>query len=122
MCIIVYKPQGRKLPNVETLRACWDNNPHGAGMMWPDGNSVRIQKGYMSWDAFEEALFDLSERVDLVDTPVAFHFRIATHGSVKPGVPPSLRGEGQLRAHAPNIHPRRCRVHAQRNTIWASHR
>lgn len=85
MCIIVYKPQGRKLPNVETLRACWDNNPHGAGMMWPDGNSVRIQKGYMSWDAFEEALFDLSERVDLVDTPVAFHFRIATHGSVKPG-------------------------------------
>ncbi len=85
MCIIVYKPQDRKLPDIETLRACWDNNPHGAGIMWPEGSSVRIQKGYMSWDAFEEALSDLSARVDLAALPIALHFRIATHGSVKPG-------------------------------------
>ncbi|MBS5741669.1 MAG: C40 family peptidase [Adlercreutzia equolifaciens] len=32
------------------------NNPHGAGIMWADGSNVRIQKGFMSWDAFDRAL------------------------------------------------------------------
>ena len=85
MCIIVYKPKGASLPSKDTLRTCWENNPHGAGIMWADGSNVRIQKGFMSWDAFDRALDEVTSKLDVVATPMALHFRIATHGAVKPG-------------------------------------
>lgn len=85
MCIIVYKPKGEQLPSPETLCACWDNNPDGAGIMWPDGEYVNIRKGFMSWSAFETALEEVTSKLDLKSTPMALHFRIATHGDVKPG-------------------------------------
>lgn len=85
MCIIVYKPKGASLPSKDTLRTCWENNPHGAGIMWADGSNVRIQKGFMSWDAFDRALDEVTSKLDVAATPMALHFRIATHGAVKPG-------------------------------------
>ncbi|WP_172135276.1 hypothetical protein [Adlercreutzia sp. ZJ473] len=85
MCIIVYKPQGKQLPGTDTLRACWDNNPDGAGIMWPDGNRVNIRKGFMTWPSFLEALDEAMSGIDAASTPVALHFRIATHGAVVPG-------------------------------------
>lgn len=85
MCIIVYKPAGIELPGKETLRECWDNNPHGAGLMWADGNRVNLQKGYMSWDEFEAALDEVTKSIDAASTPMALHFRIATHGAIVPG-------------------------------------
>lgn len=85
MCIIVYKPQGRKLPSLDTLRACWDNNPDGAGIMWPDGEQVNIRKGFMTWPDFLKALDDITSEVDVEGVPIALHFRIATHGAVVPG-------------------------------------
>lgn len=85
MCIIVYKPAGFGLPSTETLRICWENNPHGAGLMWADGEKVHVRKGYMSWDAFEDALDEVAEGIDVVSTPMALHFRIATHGAIVPG-------------------------------------
>ena len=47
MCVIVYKPAGCPMPDEATLRSCWDTNPDGAGMMLPDGDAVRIRKGFM---------------------------------------------------------------------------
>ncbi|WP_165046317.1 hypothetical protein [Adlercreutzia sp. ZJ138] len=85
MCIIVYKPQGKQLPSTDTLRACWDNNPDGAGIMWPDGNHVNIKKGFMAWPSFLEALEEVTSSIDVASTPMALHFRIATHGAVVPG-------------------------------------
>lgn len=85
MCIIVYKPQGKQLPSTETLRACWDNNPDGAGIMWAAGDHVSIRKGCMEWPAFLEALDEVTSSIDVEDTPMALHFRIATHGAVVPG-------------------------------------
>ena len=85
MCIIVYKPAGIELPSKDTLRECWDNNPHGAGLMWPDGERVNLQKGYMSWEEFETALDDVTKGIDVTSTPMALHFRIATHGAIVPG-------------------------------------
>lgn len=85
MCIIVYKPKGESLPSKDTLRTCWENNPHGAGIMWADGSNVRIRKGFMSWDAFDRALDEVTSKLDVAATPMALHFRIATHGAVKPG-------------------------------------
>lgn len=84
MCIIVYKPQGRKLPSLDTLRACWDNNPDGAGIMWPDGEQVNIRKGFMTWPDFLKALDDVTSGIDVEGVPMALHFRIATHGAVVP--------------------------------------
>ena len=66
MCIIVYKPKGASLPSKDTLQTCWENNPHGAGIMWADGSNVRIQKGFMSWDAFDRALDEVTSKLDCV--------------------------------------------------------
>lgn len=85
MCIIVYKPQGKQLPSTDTLRACWDNNPDGAGIMWAASDHVSIRKGFMAWPDFLEALDEVTSSIDVKDTPMALHFRIATHGAVVPG-------------------------------------
>lgn len=85
MCVIVYKPAGQPMPGWDTLKDCWRANPHGAGFMRPDGGSVRILKGFMEWGDFEGALAEELGCFDTVGTPVAMHFRIATHGAVKPG-------------------------------------
>ena len=85
MCVIVYKPKGVAMPPLETLRACWERNPDGAGLMFPAGGRVRWKKGCMEWEAFERALRPVAELRDSRELPVALHFRIATHGGVKPG-------------------------------------
>ena len=85
MCVIVYKPKGVAMPPLETLRACWEHNPDGAGLMFPAGGRVRWKKGCMEWEAFERALRPVAELRDSRELPVALHFRIATHGGVKPG-------------------------------------
>lgn len=85
MCVIVYKPKGTAMPPLDVLRACWERNPDGAGLMFPAGGRVRWRKGCMDWGSFERALCSLTEQRDAREIPVALHFRIATHGGVKPG-------------------------------------
>ncbi len=85
MCVIVFKPEDQKMPSRETLLACWEHNPDGAGIMYPAAGGVRAWKGFMEWADFERALGELEEKADLEAVPVALHFRIATHGGVKPG-------------------------------------
>lgn len=82
MCIIAIKCKGVKLPDEQTLKTMWTNNPHGAGIMYARDGKVFIDKGYMDWTAFHERIKSLG---DLTDTPLIMHFRIATHGSVIPG-------------------------------------
>ncbi|MBQ9020703.1 MAG: hypothetical protein IJ113_01640 [Eggerthellaceae bacterium] len=85
MCVIVYKPAGCPMPGTQTLKSCWTTNPDGAGMMFPANDAVRIRKGFMEWNAFEDALSQEAAAANLDALPVALHFRIATHGAVKPG-------------------------------------
>ena len=85
MCIIVYKPKGTPAPDTELLKRCWDANPDGAGMMWTDGDAVHIEKGFMNWEEFEAAYKRLLDICDIDSLPLGLHFRIATHGDVKPG-------------------------------------
>ena len=85
MCVIVYKPAGCQMPGTDILKACWAANRDGAGMMLPHAGSVRIRKGFMDWDAFAAALEEEAASRDLEALPLALHFRIATHGAVKPG-------------------------------------
>ena len=80
MCIIAAKPAGVAMPDAQTIRAMWDNNHDGAGLMYTDKGRVRIEKGFMTFDALEDALTNLGQRLDLTATPVVLHFRIRTHG------------------------------------------
>lgn len=76
MCVIAYYP--KNIPfNDEELRLCFKNNPDGAGVMWQDGNNVRIHKGFMRQKALFKFLKTLPTNVDRV-----IHFRIATSGRV----------------------------------------
>ena len=84
MCIIAAKPAGIEMPDAETIRAMWGNNHDGAGLMYADKGKVRIEKGFMTFQAFEAALTKLSQRLDLTATPMVLHFRIRTHGGTVP--------------------------------------
>ena len=73
MCIAIYKPEKTWL-NEDTLQACWDNNPHGAGFMYAEKRKLCIQKGFMTYEAFKEAYEPHKGKTAVL------HFRIRTHG------------------------------------------
>lgn len=75
MCVLIYKPSGVKMPSIETLRTCFNANPHGAGFATPYGSHHS-----MRFDAICRGLSSVS-----IDTPCIIHFRLATHGSIKLG-------------------------------------
>lgn len=75
----------RKPPQQGYASNLLGEQPAWRGIMWADGSNVRIQKGFMSWDAFDRALDEVTSKLDVAATPMALHFRIATHGAVKPG-------------------------------------
>lgn len=86
MCIIIHKPKGKSL-DLATLKRCWDRNPHGAGFMFTNNGAVYGNKGYMK---FEELIGGLTgsgffRRGKLTGKhAVTIHFRLASHGSIKP--------------------------------------
>lgn len=84
MCIIAAKPAGVAMPKDEYIRNMWDGNRDGAGIMYVLNGKVRIEKGFMKYKAFTEALERITKLVDPVKTPIVMHFRITTHGGTKP--------------------------------------
>lgn len=78
MCIIVAKQPG-VIVDLETMKNCWDANPHGAGLCTALDGTVSIIKGLMSWEEFKEIYGDPEFWREL---PLIVHFRIATHGAV----------------------------------------
>lgn len=84
MCIIAAKASGVAMPDRKTIRRMWDMNPDGAGIMYVEKGSVRIEKGFMKYKSFAKKLDQLESRLDLTNTPVVMHFRITTHGGTRP--------------------------------------
>lgn len=84
MCIIAAKMAGVPMPDSETIRTMWANNPDGAGYMWADGKKVHIRKGFMSLAALVKDVEKTSKAVDLTEIPLVMHFRIRTHGKISP--------------------------------------
>lgn len=84
MCIIVYKPQSITMPKNSILKNCFDSNPDGAGFMYQDNNSeqVIIQKGYMDYYSFFDAITELNNSINITAADIVFHFRYATQGSI----------------------------------------
>lgn len=73
MCIAIYKPKN-VLIFEDTLKQCWETNPHGAGFMYPNKGKLIINKGHMTYEEFQTA-FEPHK-----DKACVLHFRIATHG------------------------------------------
>lgn len=82
MCVICHKAKGAKMPDIRTIIDMWDDNPHGAGIMWRSGRDVKYVKGFMKQDKFMK--FIKKNEKELEETEVAMHFRIATHGGINP--------------------------------------
>jgi hypothetical protein len=74
MCIIIYKPAGRKLPNEFMRFKCEVSNPDGFGFATPTKVFHSMHR--------DELEYHLRRDVD-IDEPCFIHCRIATHGSLK---------------------------------------
>ena len=86
MCIIAVKKANQNLPEEKIMEAMFKHNSDGAGFCYCLNGEVRIQKGYMTYEAFTEALNKVSEKIDTYATPMIFHFRISTHGGITPAL------------------------------------
>ncbi len=82
MCIIVYKPKNVDFPPFETLNQCFNNNPDGAGYMFPHNNKVVIKKGFMKYKQFKKELKNDIKKYGK-DIPYVMHFRISTQAGVR---------------------------------------
>ena len=85
MCIILHKPINIQLPDIQTLKTCFQNNQDGAGFMYQHDNSVHIQKGFMTFNSLITALDHLQKNINIINTNLTIHFRLASHGKVTPG-------------------------------------
>ena len=99
MCIIVYKKLNQKFPSKETLKHCFENNPDGAGFMYPYAEKVNISKGFNTFKKFWKALQN-TRKITGDDIPYIMHFRISTqaHGRMDCTHPfPLSKDMGELR-------------------------
>lgn len=87
MCVAIFKPSGVKTPPLEILKQCWDANPDGAGFAIRTSEdskfALHIRKGFMTWHEFETAF--KKNRLSEYTGEILLHFRIATHGGIRPG-------------------------------------
>ena len=84
MCIAIIKPKGQPLPSWETFETCFNGNPDGAGFAYSTGKVFVIRKGLQTFEAFKAAVLvriAAKGKDWALSTPMAFHFRIGTHGS-----------------------------------------
>lgn len=80
MCIIIACDSNHR-PDDRTIARSWAANPDGGGMMWADGGTVHISKGYMRLDDYMDAIHTVP-----VDCPMVLHMRIGTSGGFGPEV------------------------------------
>jgi len=78
MCIILAKPASKEVSK-ETLLECWNSNSDGAGYMYNANGTLRIKKGFFSFDSFYQSYKD---SVVGRNRKAVIHFRIKTHGEV----------------------------------------
>lgn len=77
MCLIIYNASGNAYTKDQIANA-YDTNDDGVGIMWIEDGEVQVLKGLYS----KEDTLQLME--GFVGVPHVIHFRMATHGGVKP--------------------------------------
>jgi len=78
LCIIASVPRNTKLTKAQ-LSAMWDNNPHGGGIAYIDGDEVKVFKT-LDKSEFINAYFNIAKEFGERDMLV--HTRIKTHGDI----------------------------------------
>lgn len=82
MCIIVAKPRGVAMPDIDILTKCFNSNHDGAGFMFAHNGVVRGYKGFMTFAQMIAKLDELeNEFGDWTEKSIVLHFRIGTHGT-----------------------------------------
>ena len=84
MCIILACESNRR-PSEDVLQTCWLHNPDGAGIAYPEGGVVRVDKGLMTYEEFIFAYAAMPS-----DVPCLIHFRIGTSGGTDPATMAAL--------------------------------
>lgn len=80
MCIIAHSPAGVELPAYQYRKNMFGHNDDGAGFAYIKDKVVHWEKGFMTFEDFEEALQRVSSTIDTKETEMVFHYRIGTHG------------------------------------------
>lgn len=80
MCIAILCKKGKRI-NKETLRTCWENNPHGGGFMYAVDGQLVVRKGFMKFGSFYDALTK-AWKTGAKNAVTCIHLRIATHGNI----------------------------------------
>lgn len=78
MCLAIYAPKGKQISH-RLIKRAWQSNPHGAGLMYGDGEKLYVYHFPKSerqlWDFYQKLTGGKSQQHNMV-----FHFRYATHG------------------------------------------
>lgn len=82
MCLIAYQPPGDKPFERSVLENGWDQNHHGAGYMFVDGDKLVIRKPFFKLKELLRSYHD-DHRKCGTSSHFVVHFRWATHGSAK---------------------------------------
>jgi len=77
VCIAILKPKESKI-KTETLRECWESNPHGAGFMYAKNNRVIVRKELKNFERFLKEY----RKHEQIGGKMVIHFRIMTHGKL----------------------------------------
>ncbi len=78
MCIAFYAPPKTTIDR-DTLRRCFEANPHGAGFIIPTPNGPKVKKGFFDFKSWADAI---SHNLRRNKHGVIGHCRIATHGNI----------------------------------------
>lgn len=80
MCIIMYKPEGVRLPSdwERTINIMFDNNPDGAGIMYDTDQGIVFHKGLMDVSSVKRAIIRIKHKRS---SRIAIHCRISTSGT-----------------------------------------
>lgn len=77
MCIAILNYHGKV--KKEYLKNSWDNNNHGAGILYSENGKLHTFKEMKKFEVFYSEYVAIRKRID---TPIVLHFRISTHGKI----------------------------------------
>lgn len=86
ICVIAVKPQGIEVPKESIMKDMFRGNADGAGFAYAVDGKVYIEKGFLKYKDFDNAIAGMEKRLkrefglEPQEVPVMYHFRIGTHG------------------------------------------
>lgn len=80
MCVIFYQTKEQASFTYDEIQNASLTNPHGMGLMWNDGISIKYRKGYFNVKKFYDDYIEIKNNPKTID--IALHFRIGTGSNI----------------------------------------